>query len=439
MAEKGKISPLVALAVGLGAIIGAGIFVLSGTAIALAGADALLAFFVVGLVAVLVALQTGELGSILPHAKGTSYSFVYNAFGSELGFVTGIIVYSTYVTMVTAIALGFGSYLASVLSISSAGFPVFFAILLIIVLSIVNILGIKSAANTDFVLVIIKVLVLLIFIAFSFLYITHGQFPSANFSISGSQAGLFPFFQACVVIFFAYSGFQVINTFTDRIRGGANAAAKAILGSVIVSIVLYVLVVFSLMLLAPASTFTISADPLSSALKAAGASASLFYIVDIGALIATASATLAGLLTASRILYQISKDHLIPSAFSVYDRKKDVAVYCVLVSMVIGIASLFLGNIYVIVAVSDFGLIFSYIMLSLALIHFKRLKRSGTFNVPLYPYLPIATILILMAFLYGMPRESLLVGTVLVFTALLVYYSLREIREKRVVKVRLFD
>ncbi|MDE1861009.1 MAG: amino acid permease [Candidatus Micrarchaeota archaeon] len=442
MARGSSISAMVAAGVGLGAIIGAGIFVLSGTAIALAGLDALFAFIAVGIVAIFVALQTGEMASIFPHVKGTIYSFVYNAFGSQLGFMTGVVIYTSYVTSVSAISLGFGSYLSSVLALGSAWDPIYFAIALIIALSLVNLHGIKSAVEVDFGLVLVKVLILLVFIIFGLSYLTsvNGGPPYAHFSVSAAQSGVLPFFQACVVIFFAYSGFQVINTFTDRIKGGPRAAAKAIIGAVVVSIALYVLVVFALMLLVPAGGFTVSADPLASALKAVHAPGYLFYIVDIGALIATASAALAGLLSSSRILYQISKDNLLPSIFyRAYDPRRDVASYAILLSMVISIATLFLGNVYVIAAMADFGIIFSYIALGFALIHFRRIGKRGSFSAPFYPYLPILSIVILIAFMYGMPQQSLFIGFVILFLSMLVYFSLREIEEKKVVKVKLFD
>ncbi len=89
-----------AVAVGLGGIIGAGIFVLSGTMIGLAGMGALLAFVMTGFVAIVIALEMGELTSSMPQTTGASYSFVYNAFGSELGFVTGVLLYLSFVASV---------------------------------------------------------------------------------------------------------------------------------------------------------------------------------------------------------------------------------------------------------------------------------------------------------------------------------------------------
>ncbi|MFP3278548.1 MAG: amino acid permease [Candidatus Micrarchaeota archaeon] len=431
-----KISIPVALAVGLGAIIGAGIFVLSGTAIAIAGGYALLAFLVVGIVAILVGLEIGELSSLMPNEVGASYSFVYKAFGSELGFVTGILLFFSYATSISVISLGFGSYLSSILALGNA-FNIPFAIILIFVLSILNILGIKKAAKSDAVLVVIKVSILLLFILAALaISLSNKTFSISNFSAPNNV--VLSVFSASVVIFFAYSGFQSISTFTSRIRG-KNGAAKAITLATVISLVLYVLVVFSLLALMPASEYKISGDPLSFALKESHAPQWLFITVDIGALIATTSATIAMILSSSRMLYQISKDKLLPRIFRKYNEESDVAVNSVIASAIIGVIMLFSGNIYTIAAISNFGLLFSYIMTSFALIHFRRSGYKASFSMPLYPYLTIITIIFLFAFLFGMPRESLLIGAILIILLLAIYYMLKEIKRKKPVMIKLFD
>ena len=438
MEDSKSISPAVAMAVGLGAIIGAGIFVLSGTALALAGSLALLAFILVGIVALLVAFEIGELGSIMPHAKGAAYSYVFSAFGSELGFITGILLYFSFANAIPVVALGFGSYFASMLGISTS-FVIPFAMLLIFVLAVVNLLGIKKAAKADSMLVVVKVAILGIFIAFALAFaVGSGATVYSHFSIVPSKDSVAAIFAASVVIFFAFSGFQTISTFTARIRGGPRAAAKAVIGAVVVSMILYVLVVLGLMFLAPASSYGISGDPLSFALNASHAPRYLFYVVDIGALIATASATLAMMLSASRVMYQIGEDKLLPRIVRKYNPKIDVASNAVIISAVIGVVTLFAGNIYVIAAISNFGLLFSYLMTSLALMHFRRIKAQAEFRAPFYPYLPIVAIVAIIAFMYGMPQESLVVGVGLVLSLIVVYYFLRELLGKKVVRIRLF-
>ncbi|MCL4403534.1 MAG: APC family permease [Candidatus Marsarchaeota archaeon] len=433
-----QISVRVATAVGLGAIIGAGIFVLSGTTIALAGVYSIIAFVLVGAIATLVAVELGSLGEIMPHSKGAAYSFVYNAFGSEMGFVTGIMLYFSFATAVSAVALGFGAYLGSMLGLTQHIYAVAFALLQILALTIINIIGIKKAAKADFGLVVVKLGVLTIFILFALLFLmAHPHVLQTNFATIPSKEGLGAIFAASVAVFFAYTGFQTISTLTDRIKGGARGASKALMFSVFISIVVYLLVDISLMLLAPANAYTVNADPLSFALKYAAAPAWLFTLVDIGALVATTSAALAMILASSRTAYQISKDKLLPAVLRKYNPKRDVAINGVIITSAISAVMLFSGNIYIIAAISNFGLLFAYLMSSIAVIHFKR-RPDVPLKIPFYPYLPIATILALVALLIGMPKEALLIGSGMIMLLIAVYYFFREIDRKKPVKVRLF-
>ena len=437
-ANRGQVGLAVATSVGLGAIIGAGIFTLSGTAIALAGDWALFSFVLVGLVAVIVALEVGELTSLFPNLSGASYSFVYEAFGSELGFITGLLLYFSYASSIPVVALGFGSYLANLLGLS-AGNTDYFAVALIGALTIVNLGGIRKAARADFGLVIVKIMILLAVIFFSAIYVSeHGS--ATNFlSPTAPGSGVTGVISASVVVFFAYSGFQAISTFTPSVRGGAKVAARAILLSVVISMVLYIFIATSMLALVPAGRFSINADPLAFVLSAVRAPGYLLSLVDIGALVATTSASLALLLSSSRILRQIGLDGLLPKAIRSYDAKRDVARNGVLVSALIAVPMLYSGNIFVIAAISNFGLLFSYLMASLALLHFRRLGKKGSFHTPLYPYLPVTAMVAVMAFMVGMPQQALVFGVVLMLVLLLVYYTLREYEGKEPVRVRFFD
>jgi basic amino acid/polyamine antiporter, APA family len=437
-ANRDQVGLAVATSVGLGAIIGAGIFTLSGTAIALAGDWALFSFVLVGLVAVIVALEVGELSSLFPNLNGASYSFVYEAFGSELGFITGLLLYFSYASSIPVVALGFGSYLANLLGLS-AGNTSYFAIALIGALTMVNLGGIRKAARADFGLVIVKITILLAVILFSAIYVSeHGS--ATNFlSPTAPGSGVTGVFSASVVVFFAYSGFQAISTFTPSVRGGPKVAARAILLSVVISMVLYIFIATSMLALVPAGRFSINADPLAFVLSAVRAPGYLLSFVDIGALVATTSASLALLLSSSRILRQIGLDGLLPKAVRSYDAKRDVARNGVLISALIAVPMLYSGNIFVIAAISNFGLLFSYLMASLALLHFRRLGKKGSFHTPLYPYLPVTAMLAVMAFMVGMPQQALVFGVVLMLVLLVVYYTLREYEGKEPVRVRFFD
>ena len=312
--------------------------------------------------------------------------------------------------------------------------------MLIVVLSLINMLGVKKAAQTDLGLVIVKICVLLVFVGFAmFVALTNKGLGISNISFGASGGTISAIFAASVVVFFAYSGFQSISTLTDRIKGGTRGYVTAILSAVVISIVLYLLVVFSLLLLLPPSAYQISADPLSYALTHAGAPQWLFIIVDVGALVATASATIAMILTASRSLYQMSVDKLMPKFLSKYNSRTDMAQNGILISAMIGVLMLFSGNIYIIAAIANFGLMFDYLIIGFDIIHFRRIGVNAPFRMPLYPYLPILGIVLLLAFFSGLPNEALVIGVILIISLIGIYYTLREVKRKKIIRVKLFD
>jgi basic amino acid/polyamine antiporter, APA family len=439
--EKNRlISVPLATAVGLGAIIGAGIFVLSGTSIALAGANALIAFIVVGLVATILALEMGELSSLMPNVKGASYSYTFEAFGSRLGFITGIFRYLSLAVSISVVSLGFGAYLSSILGLSAGIYSIPFAILLIALLSFVNLLGIKKAAEADSVLVVIKIGILLLFIGFAIYAAMSGvgTGASSHFTFDISIGGLQGIFAASIAIFFAYSGFQSIATFSGRIKGGGNGAAKAILAAVLISITLYVLVVLALLLLLPPAAYKIAGDPLTFALTSSGAPSWFFLMIGIGALIATTSATLATILTASRSIYQMSADGLLPKALGKFNDEKGTAENGVIISAVIGVIMLFAGNIYLIVSIVTFSLMFDYLIVGFDIIHFRKTGRKPSFKMPLYPYLPIVGIIILAIFLISLPAEALVLGVGLFILLVILYHFLSKSKGDKGSVVKLF-
>ncbi len=450
MGTMKQISFSSAVAVGLGGIIGAGIFVLSGTMINLAGTGALFAFLLTGFVAVIISLEMGEMTSSMPKTTGASYSFVYNAFGSELGFVTGVSLYLSFIASISAISLGFGSYLTSMAGISNAIYPRLFAIALVVALMGVNLRGLSEAARTDFFIVIFKVGVLVVFIIFALIY---GNFLRLNLSqpVSNGVPGIF---SASVIAMFAYAGFQSIATMAPNIEGGGRTAAKAIMAAVVISLVLYILVTLSMLALVPASRFGYVADPLSFALQSASAPSWLFYLVDSAALAATTSATLAMIIAGSQLCHQLSKDGLLPSFFQKSSDNERSPVSAVLLTAVLGIVVMFAGNIYIIAAISNFGILLSYLLTGFALIKIRRMRKNpekhleffkqgeisidNIFKMPLYPVLPVIGIVMLVMFFFGFPAIALSAGVGLVLISIIAYYALREDRDEPIVKVRFF-
>lgn len=446
-----KIGLAGATAIGLGAIIGAGIFVLSGTTINLAGSGALVAFIITGIIAVILALELGELSSEMPKETGATYSFTYNAFGSELGFIGGILLYLGYSAAVATIALGFGSYLSSALGITNMLYTYAFSILMILALTFITYRGIKNTANTDLVLVSFKILVLIAFILFALMYGNWTLHQITGFMTNGLSG----IFGASVIALFAYAGFQAIASLTPDLEGGGKTAAKAIILSVIISMILYIGVTVSLLALVPANEFGLVANPLTYALNSVSAPSWLFVLITIGALVATTSATLSMLVGGSRTLFQMSTDGLLPKRFLIKNRG-DAPIYSILLTAALGILFLFSGNIYIIAAISNFGILFSYLLTGLALIKIRRIRNNykekrgilgkhnmidfkHVFQMPLYPYLPIISIIAIIIFFYAFPNGVVSTGLAILLATMLIYYVMREIKNKEVIKVRFFD
>ena len=439
-----------AVAVGLGGIIGAGIFVMSGTMVSLAGWGALLAFAMTGLVAVIIALEMGELSSEMPRESGASYSFVYNAFGSELGFITGILLYLSFAVSISAIALGFGSYLASLTGLPSGWTSYLFAALLIVALTSLDLRGVSEAARADFFIVAFKIAVLVAFIGFALL---AGQSLGANLA-RPPQGGVSGVFSASVIAIFAYAGFQSIATMTPNIRGGGRTAAKAILVAVAISLVLYVLVTLALLALVPTDLYAFRADPLSFALQSAAAPSWLFLLVNLAAMAATASASLAMIIAGTALMSQLSVDGLLPGALGRARTRHGTPVAALALTAAFGIAFMFLGDIYVIAAVSNFGILFSYLITGFALVKIRRMRRhpetharalqeagiasEGLFEMPLFPYLPAVGTAILIGFFFAFPSLALSIGIGLILSCLIAYYALREDRDEPVIRIRFF-
>ncbi len=440
-----------ATAIGLGAIIGAGIFVLSGVTINLAGTGALIAFIITGIAAAIIALEMGELSSEMPHERGATYSFTYQAFGSELGFVCGILMYLAFTASAAAIAIGFGSYFASLLGISSSAYAQLFSILIIVILSILIAKGTGKAAETDILLVSFKVLALIVFILFAF-YI--GNWSGTRFTgfLSKGAGGIF---SASVIAMFAYAGFQTISSITPDIEGGGRTAAKAIILSVVISGILYVLVTGSMISLANPLQYTGRADPLNFALTSSGAPYWLFILIGIAAVVATTSASLGMLLGGSMLVYQMSKDGLLPHFLKTHKGSK-TPINSIIITAFFSMLFLGFNNIYIVAAISNFGLLLGYLLTGFAFIKLrmmrnnyhlvyirKELKRMNVhvediFEAPLFPYLPIAGMLLLITFFFGFPEVALASGIVVVLLAILIYYTLREVEHKPAVKVRFF-
>ena len=405
--------------IGLGNIVGAGIFVLAGTVINISGPGAILAFALTAVLATTVALNSAELSSkVVTH--GGLYSFTRVSMGDAPGFIVGWLRAISYAIAASAVALGFASYLSSLLRFPAVPvlIPVL-AALLVLVVTVLDYAGLRIVARVEKYLVFITVGGLVIFILSAFLY---GSWAPSRF------LPLLPFGPASVLAaaslaFFAYSGFNTIATLTPEVEEGAVNVPRAILIALLVSTVLYILVVFGLLALMPWSEYLVTANPLENALDYSNAPSWISGIIDLVALVATVAVTMSLIIAGSRTLLQMSEDGMFPRWIGGLSR--DSPRISVLLVGAGTVLSLLLGNLKFIALASNFGVIFSYAMTGGAVIILRRRGMPGKFQAPFYPWVQILSLALSLLVMISLGSEALYLGSIFILTGFVVYGILR--------------
>jgi len=378
---------------GIGMILGAGIYVLIGKAANLAGNGIWLSFLLSAVVAVFTGLSYAELSSIFPKA-GAEYVYTKHAFGRKLAFVIGwLIVISGFVFSAT-VSFGFAGYFEKLF-----GAPYMLtAFVLIIVLSFLVFYGIKESVILGVIFTFIEMSGLLIVIAIGMPYlgdINYFDFPSLG--------GVFT---AAALIFFAYIGFEQVARLSEETKKPKVTIHRAMLLSIAVTTVLYVLVALSAVSIIDWRVLGASKAPLADVVSnVLGPQGSL--ILSVIALFATSNTVLFMLVATSRMIYGIGKSFSHESIFARVHSKTRTPWVATIITMVFSLLALSFGKIETVANITDFLVFFVFIVINASAIklrysvereehHFKMPLNIGRF--PLVPVLGIVSCLVLMAY-----------------------------------------
>jgi amino acid transporter len=305
--EKDKIGFIEAAAIGIGGMVGGGIFAVLGLAVELSHGGAPIAFLIAGIVALMTAYSYSKLSVAFP-GKGGTVSFLDKAFGP--GLFTGsmnILLWISYIIMLSLYAYAFGSYGAELFA---GGTDVFLKHILIsgiiITITVLNIFSAKLIGEAEDFIVAIKLLILLFFCAVGFWAIQGGRLAVIKWSPAMNLvAGGF-------IIFLAYEGFELIANTAEDVREPEKTLPRALYGSVIFVIVLYILV-------AAVTVGNLPVDKIVEAKDYALAIAAKPFLgqfgiilISIAALLSTTSAINATLYGSARLSYIIAKDGELP-------------------------------------------------------------------------------------------------------------------------------
>jgi APA family basic amino acid/polyamine antiporter len=411
---KRAVGPLSLTALGVGAIVGTGIFVVVGEGLAAAGPAVILSFVLAAVVCLFSALSYAELASSIP-VSGSAYTYAYATLGEVVAWVIGWDLILEYGVSVAAIAVGWGANFNAFLettfgvalperfttSLDEGGINIP-AVVIVLLITLLLMRGVKETANLNTVMVFIKLAVLAMFIGLAFTVFNADNLQP--FSPQGSGGVL----TAAALIFFAYIGFDAVATGSEEAKNPKRDLPIAIIGSLVVCTIIYVLVSVAAVGALPAAQLAASDAPLSEALEVGAGLPWAAALTAFGALVAITSVLLVILYGQTRIFFAMARDGLVPERWASINARTGTPAKLTLgfgIFAAIVAAVLPLGAI---VEMVNIGTLFAFILVNIGVMVLRRTRpdMERPFKVPIpYIWCPIGIVLCLYL-ITGLPLAT---------------------------------
>jgi len=396
-----------AISIGLGAIIGGGIFVVTGIAAGLAGPALILSILIAAIIALITAMSFAELTAWLP-VEGSIYEFSYRLVSPIVGYSAGWMWIVSNIFAGAAVSLGFAYYLTALFPNLD---PKLAAVMLCFLFTILNCIGVEMSAKFNNVLVIAKTVVLGIFITAGLQHLNYEFFKIPERYLYGIFPGAF-------YIFFAYGGFARVAVIAEEVKDAEKTVPRAMLIALMASAIIYILVGGVAVGLIGAERLSGSNSPLAEAISVAG-SQLLVSIVSVGGMLATASVLLTSILGVSRMAYAMSIRGDLPLFLGkLHPKFKTPYISVLMAGSIMAVLNLLL-DLREVVGVGTFGLLFNY---SLANLSALRLDSKVRRYPRLLPAVGLSTSTILLCFIQP---TTLVMSIILLFGGIL-HHILRD-------------
>ena len=425
------LGPLDLVLVGIGVIVGGGIFVVTGNAAAqFAGPAIVLSFLLAGVGCALTGMCYAELAAMIP-AAGSAYAFTYTALGEAAAWIIGWNLLLEYVFAASYVAVGWSGYLVSLLtqggaaappSLTSAPFAIGPhgltatgsvingpAFLFAIAIAFVALRGVRLSSIVNGIIVVLKVGALVLVVAFGSSHLhPHNWTPFIPPNEGFGRYGLSGVLRAAAVVFVSYLGFDAIATLAQDTRNPQRNLPIGILGSLGAVSLLYIAVSLVLTGLVPYRQLD-SASPLSVALRGGGPSlAWLLPVVDMAAVIGLGSVVLVVMLAQPRVLMAMGRDGLVPPAFARVHARFHTPYWG---TWICGLSVAVLAGLFplsILVQLVSVGTLMVFIAVAVSVVVLRRTdpQRQRPFRTPFVPAVPILGALLCAYMLTGIPLRT---------------------------------
>ncbi|MGH8110679.1 MAG: amino acid permease [Rhodanobacteraceae bacterium] len=458
---KRTLGPVALTALGIGAIVGTGIFVLTGVAAANNAGPALAVSFVIaGFVCAMAALSYAEFSAMIPVA-GSAYSYSYATLGELIAWFIGWNLVLEYLVSISAVAAGWSGYVVSLLKHVGWVIPAAFAnaplakgmgavsvvatgdiinlpaIFIVLAITVLCYVGIKHSSTVNFWIVIVKLTVIFLFIVFGLHYIVpehwHPFVPDRICSVAGATGnmcrpgkfGWMGVFEGAGIIFFAYIGFDAVSTAAQEAKNPKRDMPIGIIASLVIATVLYIIVSLVLTGLVPYTRLNVP-DPVAFGIEQVPALKNwLAPLIDIGALAGLSSVILVMLIGQPRIFYVMAKDGLISPVFGkVHPRFKTPHVATVITGVAAAIGAGVLP-IDILAELTNIGTLLAFLVVCIAVLVLRRTRPDlpRPFRVP-WPWVTCTIGAIgCVVLILSLPRDTWWRAIIWTIIGLIIYFA----------------
>lgn len=418
------------ISLGIGAVIGTGIFILPGTVAATtAGPGITISFVLAAIVCSLSAMCYAEFSSALPIA-GSAYAYGNIVFGQIIGWIIGWALILEYMLAVAAVSTGFAGYFESFIGGFGLHIPKALAgsfnpaqgtyvnVIAVVIVLLIGLLlsrGMKGSMAISRIMVLVKIAIILLFIAIGLFYIKPANLtPFAPFGMKGVLAG-------AATVFFAYLGFDAVSASAPEVIKPQKTLPRGIIGTLIIATILYVAVAFVLTGMVKYTHLDVT-NPVSFALNVIHMP-KMSGIIAVGAMAGMFTMMLTMIYSSSRLVYAIGRDGLLPKWFGqVTNSLPENALWTV--TLIIAI----MGGIIPLdqlVNLVNIGTLIAFAFVSIGVIPLRRHKeiQNDGFKVPGFPVVPIISFIFCLIFMSQLSAETWMMSGVWFAIGLILYFA----------------